>query len=169
MRDGLARPTRVGKDGDRRAVGGGRVDDERTPTEPDRPETAEPTEVPPDPTIPPQPGQPAQVVSHVTQPVMSNGLATAALVCGIVGLVLFWTVWIGLILGILAIVFGAVGRSRAAQGATNRSQATAGLWLGIAAVVVSILFIGLLTSWVTSHEGRIVTEIERCMDDPELC
>jgi hypothetical protein len=145
------------------------VDDEQTPTEPDRPETAEPTEVPPDPTIPPQPGQPAQVVYHVTQPVMSNGLATAALVCGIVGLVLFWTVWIGLILGILAIVFGAVGRSRAAQGAPNKSQATAGLWLGIAAVVVSILFIGLIASWVTVNEGRVVPQIERCMEDPDLC
>jgi hypothetical protein len=146
------------------------VDDERGPTEPDGPTTSEPTQqVPPDPTIPPTPGQPAQVVYHVTQPVMSNGLATAALVCGIVGLVLFWTVWVGLILGVLAIVFGAVGRSRAALGAPNKSQATAGLCLGIAAVVVSILFIGLITTWMTSHQGRIITEIERCMDDPNLC
>jgi hypothetical protein len=146
------------------------VDDEQTPREPDVPGTSEPTQqVPPDPTIPPTPGQPAQVVYHVTQPVMSNGLAIAALVCGIVGLVLFWTVWVGLILGILAIVFGAVGRSRAALGAPNKSQATAGMWLGIAAVVVSILFIGLITTWVSGHQGRIITEIERCMDDPGLC
>jgi len=146
------------------------VDDEQTPTTPEVPGTSESTpQVPPDPTIPPTPGQPAQVVYHVTQPVMSNGLATAALVCGIVGLVLFWTVWVGLILGILAIVFGAVGRSRAALGAPNKSQATAGLWLGVAAVVVSILFIGLITTWVSDHQGRIITEIERCMDDPDLC
>jgi hypothetical protein len=146
------------------------VDDEQTPKEPGGPRPSEPTQqVPPDPAIPPTPGQPAQVVYHVTQPVMTNGLATAALVCGIVGLVLFWTVWVGLILGVLAIVFGAVGRSRAALGAPNKSQATAGLWLGIAAVVVSILFIGLITAWVSDHQGRIVTEIERCMDDPALC
>ena len=146
------------------------MDDEQTLREPDVPGTSEPThQVPPDPTIPPMPGQPAQVVYHVTQPVMSNGLATAALVCGIVGIVLFWTVWVGLILGVLAIVFGAVGRSRAALGAPNKSQATAGLWLGIAAVVVSILFIGMITAWVSDHQGRIITEFERCMDDPALC
>jgi hypothetical protein len=161
---------RVGKDGDRRTVGGGRVDDEQTPAESGGPGTSEPAkQVPPDPTIPPTPGQPAQVVYHVTQPVMSNGLATAALVCGIVGLVLFWTVWVGLILGILAIVFGAVGRSRAAAGAPNRSQATAGMWLGIAAVVVSVLFIAMFVTWVTDHQGRIFHEVERCMDDPALC
>lgn len=146
------------------------MDDEQTPAEPGGPTTSEPTQqVPPDPTIPPTPGQPAQVVYHVTQPVMSNGLATAALVCGIVGLVLFWTVWVGLILGILAIVFGAVGRSRAAAGAPNKSQATAGMWLGIAAVVVSVLFMAIFVTWVTDQQGRIFTEVERCMDDPSLC
>jgi hypothetical protein len=180
----------VGKDGHRPTAGGGEVNDEETPSEqeptqqePTQQETTqqettqqeptqqEPTQQEPpfDPTVPPMPGQPAQIVYHVTQPVMTNGLATAALVCGIVGLVLFWTVWLGFILGVLAIVFGAVGRSRAAQGAPNRGQATAGLWLGIAAVVVSILFIGLVTTWISGNQGRIMHEIDRCMEDPELC
>jgi hypothetical protein len=36
-------------------------------------------------------------------------------------------------------------------------------------VVVSILFIGLIASWVTVNQGRVVDQIERCMEDPELC
>jgi uncharacterized membrane protein AbrB (regulator of aidB expression) len=112
---------------------------------------------------------PAPQVVYVTQQPVTNGLATAALVCGIVALVLFWTVWLGLILGVLAVVFGAVGRSKAAQGAPNRSQATAGLWLGIAALVVSILFVGLVTSWVTSRQGPIFDHVEQCMNDPNAC
>ena len=40
------------------------------------------------------------------------GLYTAGLVCGIVGLCLFWSVWIGLICGVLGIVFGAVTLSK---------------------------------------------------------
>jgi uncharacterized membrane protein AbrB (regulator of aidB expression) len=112
---------------------------------------------------------PAQQVVYVAQQPVTNGLATAALVCGIVALVLFWTVWLGLILGVLAVVFGAVGRSRAAQGAPNKAQATAGLWLGIAALLVSILFVGLVTSWVTSREGPIIDRIEHCMDNPDAC
>src|SRR3954451_210852 len=39
-----------------------------------------------------------------------NGLGTAALICGIVAIVLCWTVFFGIVLGILGIVFGIVGR-----------------------------------------------------------
>jgi FtsH-binding integral membrane protein len=143
------------------------VDDEQGPPEPDRPAQQMPPAV--DPTIPPPPGQPTQVVYHVTQPAMSNGLATAALVCGIVGVVLFFTIWVGLILGVLAIVFGAVGRSRAGQGAPNKGQATAGLWLGIVAVAVSLIFMIVLASWVTTVSGDRFPEIVRCIDDPDMC
>lgn len=43
-----------------------------------------------------------------SEPQKNPGLYTAGLVCSIVGLCLFWSVWIGLICGILGIVFGAV-------------------------------------------------------------
>ena len=65
-----------------------------------------------------------------------NGLGTAALVCGIIAVVvsfipvLNWFTWP---VGVLAIVFGAVGWSRANKGqATNKKAAIAGLVLGIA-------------------------------------
>lgn len=40
------------------------------------------------------------------------GLYTAGLVCSIVGLCLFWSTWIGIICGVLGIVFGAVTFSK---------------------------------------------------------
>ncbi|MFI2508445.1 DUF4190 domain-containing protein [Streptomyces sp. NPDC018972] len=70
----------------------------------------------------------------------SNGMGTAGLVLGIIGLVcsLTFFLWIfGVILGILAIVFGAVGRGKANRGeATNKGSATAGLICGIVATVI---------------------------------
>lgn len=142
------------------------MDDEEIPA--DRDEPAPPVPPPAEPATSPPPDQPAQVVYHVTQPIPSNGLATAAMVCGIVGVVLFFTIWIGVILGILAIIFGAVGRSRAGQGAPNKGQATAGLWLGIVAVLASIVFAIVITTWVTSSEQRF-RDVVACMNDPDMC
>ena len=107
---------------------------------------------------PPMPGPPAQVVYQVTQP--ANGLAVAALVVGIVGLVLFWTVWGGIILGILGLIFGAVGLSKANRGAPNKGMAVAGLALGGVALLGSILFAVALVTAVTSSEEKFdqVTE-----------
>jgi hypothetical protein len=47
----------------------------------------------------------------------ANGLATASLVLGILSVVLFFTWIVAWVLGILAIVFGAIGISR-----TNRER-----------------------------------------------
>ena len=40
-----------------------------------------------------------------------NGMALAAMVLGIISLALFWTGWLGLICGILAIIFGIVAKN----------------------------------------------------------
>src|SRR3954471_19060961 len=47
----------------------------------------------------------------------------AGMVCGIVGLVLFWVPILGWILAILGIVFGGVGIARANAGAANKGMA----------------------------------------------
>jgi uncharacterized Tic20 family protein len=65
-----------------------------------------------------------------------NGLAIAALVCGIIGLLLF-----GIVLGPLAIIFGGIGLSRANKGAPHRGMAVAGLVLGIIDVVLLVILI----------------------------
>ncbi|MER6164830.1 DUF4190 domain-containing protein [Streptomyces violaceorubidus] len=70
----------------------------------------------------------------------SNGMGTTGLVLGIIGVVCsltFFLWFFGVILGILGIIFGAIGRGRATRGeATNKGSATAGLVLGITATVI---------------------------------
>ncbi|MEU4210622.1 DUF4190 domain-containing protein [Streptomyces sp. NPDC026206] len=76
-----------------------------------------------------------------------NSLGVAALVLGIVGTVLSPSIIFGVILGILAIVFGAMGRSKAATGeANNGGQALAGLILGGVALLATALLLVLYIS-----------------------
>src|SRR4051812_41796212 len=95
---------------------------------------------------------PAPYAPYGTGPTTAgrNGLGTAALVVGIVGLLFSWTVVLGLALGVLGIVFGVIGRRRADRGeATNKGQATAGLILGSIATLVAVVFIGIF-AWLWS-------------------
>ncbi|WP_158712186.1 DUF4190 domain-containing protein [Streptomyces rimosus] len=73
---------------------------------------------------------------------LNNGFGTAALVLGIVGTVLFFTVAFGLLLGLLAIIFGAIGRSKSDRGeADNGGSALAGLIMGGVAMLLSVLMV----------------------------
>ncbi|MBI3409678.1 MAG: DUF4190 domain-containing protein [Planctomycetes bacterium] len=69
-------------------------------------------------------------------PQPSAGLSIASLVLGIVSLVLFCIWWISGPCAILAIVLGAVGRSKGGKG-----MATAGMVCGIAAIGLAILVV----------------------------
>ncbi|MEC4020143.1 DUF4190 domain-containing protein [Streptomyces sp. H27-D2] len=79
-----------------------------------------------------------------------NGMGTAGLVCGIIGLVcgiiaVFW--FFALILGVLAIIFGGVGRGRVKRGeATNSSPATAGIVLGVLSLAFPLLWFAVFAS-----------------------
>ncbi|WP_060947479.1 hypothetical protein, partial [Streptomyces hygroscopicus] len=74
--------------------------------------------------------------------VPNNGHGTAALVLGIIGLALFASVVLGVVLGVLAIVFGVLGRAKVARGeATNHHAALTGVILGVAAVVASVVML----------------------------
>ncbi|MEV4741856.1 DUF4190 domain-containing protein [Streptomyces sp. NPDC049555] len=75
-------------------------------------------------------------------PVPNNGLGTAGMVLGIVGTILAPSVVFSVILGVLAVVFGAIGRGKARTGeATNGGQALTGLILGPVAIVASVLML----------------------------
>lgn len=65
-----------------------------------------------------------------------NGLAIAAMVCGIVGLVVA-----PVILGILALILGFIGLQRANAGARHRGMAIAGLVLGGIDLVIFIILL----------------------------
>jgi hypothetical protein len=86
------------------------------------------------------PGAYPQGVGYGMPAQPSNGMGTTGLVLGIIGVVcsLTFFLWIlGVILGILAIIFGAIGRGKANRGeATNKGAATAGLVCGIIATVL---------------------------------
>ncbi|HYO01525.1 MAG TPA: DUF4190 domain-containing protein [Mycobacterium sp.] len=70
-----------------------------------------------------------------------NGPGTAALVVAIAGLVFCWSVVGGIVCGVVAVILGLRGRGRAARGeANNGGIATAGMALGLVAVVVSLAF-----------------------------
>lgn len=69
----------------------------------------------------------------------SNGMGTTALVLGIISAVGFCLWPLAIILGILAVVFGAIGRGKARRGeATNAGQALAGIICGAAGIALGV-------------------------------
>lgn len=73
-----------------------------------------------------------------------NGFGVTAMVLGIVGLV---SCYFGLILGPLAIIFGALGLKRCNSGeATNRAMALSGVILGGIATILYLLIIAAATA-----------------------
>jgi hypothetical protein len=96
--------------------------------------------------LPPAP-PPMPTVPATTATEGSNGLAVASLVLGILAVVLFFTFWIPIVLGILAIVFGAIGIARANKmGGRQKGLAIAGIVCGAAGIVIGIAFFALLFS-----------------------
>jgi len=82
-----------------------------------------------------------------------GGGATAALVCGIIGVLIAWIPFLvvgGLVLAILALVFGIRGIRRSAVGAPGRGKAIAGTVLG--AIGIGLSIIGVWLSVITLIE-----------------
>ena len=97
-----------------------------------------------------------------------NGMGTAALVFGIVGLVLVVLLLfspLGALLGLLAVLFGILGLIRVNRGeADNRGQAVAGLVTGALALVFGVLVTISVGTWFATH----VNDFRRfgdCMDN----
>lgn len=89
---------------------------------------------------PPPGGQPTPGGGYPGQP--SNGLGVTALILGIAAIPLVCCFYIGVPLGIVAVVLGWLGKQKAERGeATNRGQAMAGLICGAVAVVLGILLL----------------------------
>lgn len=90
--------------------------------------------------------------------VMRNGLGVAALITGVLGLFGSCSVVFGILLGITAIIFGLVARGRVKRGqANNGGVATAGIILGVLAIVVSIAWV----TWV--FKGADVPQFFDCL------
>ena len=86
--------------------------------------------------------------SNPQAPVSENGMGMAALVLGILGLVV--CLGLSILLPLLATIFGALGRRKAQAGlASNLGQATAGLIMGIIGLAIGVLY------WVLDLGFRI--------------
>ena len=95
---------------------------------------------PPAPPPPPYYGYPQPPV----QP--RNGFGVASLVLAIIGLLFCWTVFVAVVLGPAAVVFGFLGRGRVKRGdANNGGVAVAGVVLGALAIIVGLAFIPIWT------------------------
>jgi hypothetical protein len=106
-----------------------------------------------------------------------NGTGTAALAVAIAGLLLCWSVVGGIVCGVVAVILGFLGRGRAARSeANNGGIATAGIALGVVAVVASVAFAVIWTfAWRDSggtdyldcavRAGNDQKAVESCTDN----
>ena len=97
--------------------------------------------------------------------VISNGMAVAGLVLGIIALVLSWLTWPSWILSILGIIFGALGISKANKiGGKGKGMAIAGLVCSIIAIIISIIVLMLIMRAV-KRDLRRFGEVEKVQPD----
>lgn len=98
-----------------------------------------------------------------------NGLGIAALVLGLLAVVLSWTILGALVLGVLALIFGFLGRARVKRGeATNGGMSVAGIVLGIIGLLLAIGLLVFGNAVLNSPAGQNFQEcMERAGDDPE--
>ncbi|MEV6960702.1 DUF4190 domain-containing protein [Streptomyces sp. NPDC051207] len=107
-----------------------------------------------------------------------NGFGIAALVLGLVGVALFWTVFGGIVLGLLAVVFGILGYRRKKRGlATNGAMALIGAVAGALAIIGSSILLAAGVAVFNSDEFKsysdciqhadTATEREQCAKDFE--
>ncbi|MEU9092696.1 DUF4190 domain-containing protein [Streptomyces sp. NPDC087901] len=83
----------------------------------------------------------------------ANGMGTAAMVLGILAICLFCVYGIpSLILGILALIFGIIGRKRVGRGeADNAGQALAGIIMGSIGIAIGVIIIGSVIWLFAAH------------------
>lgn len=90
-------------------------------------------------------------------------MATASLVLGIISIVTFWTFGFGVLLGILAIIFGVLGINRAKEtpDKIHIGRAKAGLITGILGTIGGVLFFAVIFVFL----GDAIDEIDSDFPD----
>lgn len=83
-----------------------------------------------------------------------NGMSIASLVLGILACVTFFIFFLSIPMGILAIIFGFIGRSKGSKG-----MGLAGIILGAIAVVLTIVVIGIAANYCNNNP-----QAEACAD-----
>ncbi|RJQ80898.1 DUF4190 domain-containing protein [Amycolatopsis panacis] len=133
----------------------------QTPQYPQAPQYPQPAQYPGNPDgsypAPPPPGygQPATP---------RNGFGVTALVLGILALVLCWTVWGGIVLGVLALIFGILGIKRANRGeATNKGMSISGVVTGSIGLVIGVL-LAVLVGSIFAKFGSQLNNLQDCLN-----
>lgn len=84
-----------------------------------------------------------------------NGFGITALILGLLALLLSWTIIGGIVFGVLALIFGLIGRARAKRGeATNGGVSLAGVVLGVIGLLLAIGLVALGASLLNSPAGQ---------------
>lgn len=89
----------------------------------------------------PPPGQYGGPPQGYPPPQGQSGMAVAALVLGILGVVLGWIPFVGLICGVLAAIFGALAWKKANQTNGRTGMAIAGTILGIIGILFGLAWL----------------------------
>ncbi|MGW6374689.1 DUF4190 domain-containing protein [Rhodococcus sp. NPDC055112] len=91
----------------------------------------------------PYPGQPYAAQPYPQPPAQPrNGAGITALILGILSVLTVWTIVGGILLGAVAIIVGLVGRSLyKKRQATNGGVSLAGILLGLAGLIISIVLV----------------------------
>jgi hypothetical protein len=102
-----------------------------------------------------------------------NGVATAALTCGIIGMLIAWVPFVvvaGIVLGILALVFGIKGLRRSASLGSGRGAAITGivtggltLLLAVVGIVLSVILVQAVADFI--EPGPVDAEVTDCSLD----
>lgn len=92
-----------------------------------------------------------------------SGMATAAMVLGVLAILTCWTVWGGVLLGLLAIIFGVIAARRASRSVgTGRGRAVTGIVTGAIGLLLSIVLIAVGVSILNSSS---VKDLRSCLKD----
>jgi hypothetical protein len=96
-----------------------------------------------------------------------NGLGIASLVLAIIALLSVWSVFVAIVLGLVAVVIGFFGRGRVKRGiANNGGVAIAGIVLGVLAIIVGLAFIAIWTEvWKDVGGGDYIDCMEKAGSD----
>lgn len=104
-------------------------------------------------------GEPVYGAPYAASAQPRNGFGTTALVLGILSVLTSFTVLLGVLLGVLAITFGFLGRSRAKRKqATNGGMAIAGILTGVAGTAIAVLIV---VAFLGSDRGRTYLDCVR--------
>jgi hypothetical protein len=107
---------------------------------------------------------------------LGAGMATTGMVLGIVGIVLCWTAFGGMLLGLLALVFGIIGLQRVRRGeGSGRGRAITGIVTGALGLVLGVVFLFVwlavfrssgFTDYVTCvrNAGQDQAKVQQCAD-----